>query len=167
MEERPLPAPHLTNEPRPFVYLSGAMDAAPDYGIGWRLVLEAFFCELDMACFNPCREEEALLGLSHQDLMALREKDRARYIESVRKLIARDLRAIRTQTRWVVAYIDEHVRAGTYGEVVFAYSQGIPVYVIWKLPEEHISGWILACSERIFFSIQECMEFFASSTSAE
>lgn len=148
------------SEMKEFVYLSGAMDVAPDYGTGWRAILEAFLSKIGITCFNPCREEEKLLGFSSQYLIALREKDRARYVESVRKIVARDLEVIRTRTRCVVAYLDVHAKAGTYGEVIFAYSQGVPVYIISALPEERIPGWILVCATKVFFSIEECMDFF-------
>lgn len=165
MEDEPLPATSLMNEAKEFVYLAGAMDAAPDYGTRWRVTLEAFFSKLGITCFNPCCEEEMLLGLSSQDLMALREKDRARYVESIKRLVARDLEVIRTRTRCVVAYLDDYAKAGTYGEVIFAYSQGVPVYIISALPEEHVPGWILACVTKIFFSIEECIDFFKRSVS--
>ena len=49
--------------------------------------------------------------------------------------------------------------AGTHGEVTLAFEHGIPVYVVNQLPLTDLSGWIVACSTKIFESFEE-LELF-------
>jgi hypothetical protein len=149
------------------IYLSGAMDAAPDHGAGWRRAMSTSLAEMGGKCFNPCDVEETIAGVSGQELMALREGNKAVFIEKTRKLIQHDLEVIRSKTGCLIAYLDEHPRAGTYGEVVFAYSQRVPVYAICAVPEERIPGWVLACSSEVFSSLEECIVFFRNNVLVE
>ena len=49
--------------------------------------------------------------------------------------------------------------AGTHGEVTLAFEHGIPVYVVNQLPLTDLSGWIVACSTKIFESFEELEVF--------
>ena len=40
--------------------------------------------------------------------------------------------------------------AGTHAEVTLAYESKKPVFLINKLPKTDLSGWIMACSTKIF-----------------
>jgi hypothetical protein len=40
--------------------------------------------------------------------------------------------------------------AGTHAEVTIAYESKKPVFLINKLPDADLSGWIMACSTKIF-----------------
>ena len=48
---------------------------------------------------------------------------------------------------------------GTSSELTFAYRQGIPVYLMTDADVEQISGWMLACSDRIFTNLDELKKF--------
>jgi hypothetical protein len=51
---------------------------------------------------------------------------------------------------------------GTQAELTTAYRKGIRVYMGTELPLSDISGWILACTDRIFTRFDELKAFLAA-----
>lgn len=48
---------------------------------------------------------------------------------------------------------------GTSAELTFAHRRGIPVYLVTDVPLEEISGWMLACADRVFANVEELKKF--------
>ena len=48
---------------------------------------------------------------------------------------------------------------GTSSELTFAYRRGIPVYLVTDTPAAEISGWMLACADRVFANVDELKKF--------
>ena len=49
--------------------------------------------------------------------------------------------------------------AGTHAEVTIAYECNKPIYLVNKLPEADLSGWIMACSTKIFSDFETLKSF--------
>ena len=49
--------------------------------------------------------------------------------------------------------------AGTHAEITIAYDSKKPVYLINKLPLNDLSGWIMACSSRIFTNFDDLKSY--------
>jgi hypothetical protein len=48
---------------------------------------------------------------------------------------------------------------GTSAELTFAHRRGIPVYLVTDTPLGEISGWILACADRLFPNVDDLKKF--------
>jgi hypothetical protein len=49
--------------------------------------------------------------------------------------------------------------AGTHAEVTLGYECQKQVYLINKLPEAELSGWIMACSSKIFSDFEQLKNY--------
>jgi nucleoside 2-deoxyribosyltransferase len=54
---------------------------------------------------------------------------------------------------------DAATSGGTSSELTFAYRRGIPVYLVTDSAVEELSGWMLACADRVFADIDELKKF--------
>jgi adenylate kinase len=78
------------------------------------------------------------------------------------QIISRDYRLI-DQSDFIVVYIKEDgdlpkISAGCQAEVIYAYSTGKDVYVIFKGGEKKLSPWVTQYSN-VFINLKECLEF--------
>ncbi len=75
----------------------------------------------------------------------------------VRKIIQFDLDIIENKAAYVICYLTEtsapQPAGGTSSELTFAYRRGIPVYLVTDSPAEEMSGWMLACADRVFANV--------------
>jgi hypothetical protein len=138
------------------VYLSGAIEYAPDNGRAWRAELTPFLESLGHSVYDPASDERK--NLTDEELTSFRSwksSDLPRFQQTIRKIIAYDLDRILHQTDYLVCFWDEFAQrgAGTQGELTFAYRMNIPVYLIAGMPITKISGWILGCSTGIFTTV--------------
>ena len=62
---------------------------------------------------------------------------------------------------YLICLWDENVfkGAGTHAEVTISYDLKKPVYLINKIPALELSGWIMACSTKIFESFDSLKLF--------
>jgi hypothetical protein len=145
-------------------YLAGAIEYAPDYGKGWRREITPFLRSLGHEVYDPAEDERKSLSREEQEnLRAWKHTNLDRFQSTVRKIIYFDLDIV-SQADYLVCYFDENglKSGGTSGELTFAFSKGIPVYMVTSLPLEEISGWILGCCARVFGNFAE-LKFFLSS----
>ncbi|HUS18968.1 MAG TPA: nucleoside 2-deoxyribosyltransferase [Terriglobales bacterium] len=152
------------------IYLSGAIEYAPDHGRHWRSTLAPFLARLGHEVYDPALDEKK--NLEAEEMAHFREwkrSDLARFQTTLRKIIDYDLDWIEQRTDAIVCYWDEHCSkgAGTQAELTFAYRLGLPVYLVTEMPAEKISGWILGCSSRIFRNMEELQAHFAESLSPQ
>ncbi len=81
----------------------------------------------------------------------------------VRKIIQYDLDIIENKADYVICCLSGDGAAttsgGTSSELTFAYRRGIPVYLVTDTPNGEISGWMLACADRVFPNVDELKKF--------
>ena len=146
-----------------WVYLSGSIEFARDGGRAWRRDLTPFLAgTLGHRVYDPAEDEKK--NLTDEEVAHFRSwksSDLERFRRTVRKIIDWDLDLIEQQADYLVCYWDrESARgAGTQAELTAAYRKGIPVYLVTELPPAGISGWILACAEKVFSSFDDLKTF--------
>lgn len=144
------------------IYLSGAIEHAPDYGKAWRAQLAPRLRALGHVVYDPATDEKKnLTDEEVRNFRAWKRSDLKQFRRTVRKIIDWDLEWIERRADCVVCYWDEHCSkgAGTQAELTVGYQRGMPVYLVAGMPVEQISGWILGCATRIFGSFDELHEF--------
>lgn len=153
------------------VYLCGPIEYAADGGKLWRAKLTPFLRnELGHRVYDPAQDEKK--NLSEEELAHFREwktKDVDRFRRAVRKVIAYDLDLIENQADYLICYWDEPVAqsGGTSAELTAGHRKGIPVYLVTPLPVEQVSGWMVACADQVFATIEELKKFLAARFSRE
>ena len=119
-------------------YLSGAMEFADDEGSGWRKDLTKWLDDnLGHQVYDPVIQSAALIK---------------KYADFIRICVDYDIETVRNRTDYVICLWDNNVLkgAGTHAEVTLAYESKKPVFLINKLSKTDLSGWIMACSTKIF-----------------
>ncbi len=129
-------------------YLCGPIEFAADGGKMWRRKLMPFLSdELGHRVYDPAEDEKK--NLTDEEVLHFREwkqTDIESFRRVVRKIIQFDLDLIEN-------------KADYSAELTVAYRKGIPVYLVTQLPIEQISGWMLACADQVFGSIDELKKF--------
>lgn len=136
---------------RKFVYLSGSIDLAPDYGMSWRKNISDTIRKIGFEIYDPVIRQRKLTGMSIRELKTLRRKNPKLFCEITRKIINVDFNVIAKNTTAVISYIDKHARMGTYSEIGIAYYFKIPIYIIAN--KSALSGWVVSCVSKIFPSV--------------
>ena len=147
-------------------YLCGPIEFAADGGKLWRRKLGPFLRdELGHRFYDPAEDEKK--NLSEEEIAHFREwktTDLERFRAVVRKIIQFDLAMIENRADYVICYWDTKAShsGGTSAELTAAYRKGIPVYLVTPAPLEEVSGWMLACADRNFASVEELKEFLGT-----
>src|SRR6266436_567114 len=95
------------------VYLSGAIEYAPDHGRAWRSAVTPFLHSLGHAVYDPALDEEKNLEDDEiANFRSWKSADLPRFQQTIRKIIAYDLDWIEHKTDYVICYWDEHVSKG-------------------------------------------------------
>ncbi len=145
------------------VYLSGAIEHAPDSGKEWRDDISAFLkMELGHDCYNPLIEEKKYLSQEEREIFrSLKSTDLNEFKRIVRKLMRGDIKSLNKEIDYMICFWDSYAvkGGGTYGELTFALYKDIPVYMVTKEEVSEISAWVLSCTTNIFESFEELKEF--------
>jgi hypothetical protein len=135
-------------------YLSGAMEHAHEEGAEWRSSLTKWLKEhLNHSVVDPVMETQRLVQLHDaHDYRNWKSTDPERFKAFVRKCIANDLNHILNTSDYVICLWNSSVKSGggTQGEITMAYHNKIPVYLVNRISDEEMSGWIMGCSTEIF-----------------
>jgi len=147
------------------IYLSGAIEHAPDKGRGWRAKITPFLRDLGHEVYDPAKDVRK--NLDQQEMDHFREWKRTdldRFRAALRKIIAWDLDWVEHRCDCVVAFWDEYAQrgAGSGSELTLAHRRGIPVYLVAGMPVEEISGWVLGCAGEIFTDFDQLRAFLQS-----
>lgn len=150
------------------VYLCGPIEFATDGGKMWRRKLTPFLREeLKHRVYDPAEDEKK--NLTDEEVLHFREwksGDTDRFRRTVRKIIHFDLDLIENKADYLICYWDDvsasSVSSGTPAELTVAYRKGIPVYLVTSLPPARLSGWMLACADEVFASIEELKRFLSA-----
>jgi hypothetical protein len=135
-------------------FLCGGMEYASDGGRHWRERIRLWIQEnVNHRVYDPSVQPQRLLNeeeLRNYRAWKLTDLDRCRKV--MRIIINHELDLVANQTDYVVCLWDEAAAAGggTHAELTTAYRKGIPVYIVTEMPVEEISGWVVACSTKIF-----------------
>jgi nucleoside 2-deoxyribosyltransferase len=144
-------------------YLCGPIEFASDGGRLWRRKLTPFLRdELGHRVYDPAEDEKK--NLSDEEAAHFREwktSDFERYRRAVRKIIHFDLDLIENRAAYLICVWNDPaaVSAGTAAEITVAFRKGIPVYLVSQLPREQLSGWMLACADQVFPSVEALKDF--------
>ena len=143
-------------------YLCGPIEFASDGGRLWRRKLTPFLRdELGHRVYDPAEDEKK--NLSEEEVAnfrAWKKSDVERFRRVVRKIIHFDLDLIENKADYLICFWDDSAQSGgTPAELTVAYRKGIPVYLVTQLPSEEISGWMLACADQVFASIEDLKAF--------
>ena len=136
------------------VYLSGAMEFADDEGSGWRKDLTKWLdLNLGHNVYDPViQSAELIKKYGASDYRSWKESDPKKYAEFIRICVDYDIETVRNRIDYLICLWDNNVLkgAGTHAEVTLAYESNKPVFLINKIPKVDLSGWIMACSTKIF-----------------
>ncbi len=147
-------------------YLCGPIEFAADGGKMWRRKLMPFLRdELGHRVYDPAEDQKK--NLTDEEVAHFREwktTDVERFRRVVRKIIQFDLDLIENKADYVICHWDPTsggtaLSGGTPAELTAAHRKSIPVYLVTPLSVEQISGWMLACADHVFGSIDELKKF--------
>jgi nucleoside 2-deoxyribosyltransferase len=146
-------------------YLCGPIEFAPDRGKLWRRKLTPFLHnDLGHLVYDPAEDEKK--NLTDEEVASFREwkeTDTERFRRVVRKIIQYDLDIVENKADYVICCMSGEGAAlasgGTSAELSFAHRRGIPVYLVTDVPLGEISGWMLACADRVFANVDELKRF--------
>lgn len=147
-------------------YLCGPIEFAESGGKLWRRKLAPFLRDhLGHRVYDPAEDQKK--NLSDEEAAHFREwkqTDLDRYRRVVRKIIQFDLDLIENKADYLICHWPDAAApsGGTPAELTVAYRKGIPVYLVSDLPLEQISGWMLACSDQVFRSMEELKQFLTA-----
>jgi len=148
-------------------YLCGPIEFAADGGKMWRRKLAPFLRqELGHRVYDPAEDEKK--NLTDEEVAHFREWKRTdveRFRRAVRKIIQFDLDLIENKADYLICHWEGAAAAagltsgGTPAELTAAHRKGIPVYLVTDVAAEEISGWMLACADQLFASVDELKKF--------
>ena len=152
-------------------FLCGGMEFAPEGGRQWRERIRLWVQEnLNHRVYDPAVEVRRVLN--EEELASLpnwKLTDLERYRKAMRIVINHDMDLIARQADYVVCLWDEAAAAGgsTQAGLTAAYRKGIPVYLVTEMPVEEVSGWVAACTTKIFPGFDELKSFLTATYAKE
>lgn len=152
-------------------FLCGGMEFSPDGGRQWRERIRLWLQEnLNHRVYDPTVETRRILNEEEANNFRdwkLTDLDRFRRV--MRIVINHDVDVMTNQADYVVCLWDDAAKdgGGTHSELTAAYRKGIPVYMVAEMPVEQISGWVVACSTKIFPGFNELKSYLATTYGKE
>ena len=144
-------------------YLSGAMEFANDEGAIWRKELTIWLKNtINHQSIDPVIESAKIVEENNaENYRNWKEEDVQKYARFIQLCIKNDIKIVREKADYLICLWDENVikGAGTHAEITFAYDLKKPVYLVNKLPQKDLSGWIMACSSHIFANFDDLKDF--------
>ena len=147
------------------VYLSGAMQFAPDLGGKWREEVSTWLSQLGYIPINITEMDIAYADVhgdmyraleNQEDMLERKSNIRRHYIYADTQLISKFSDAL-------IVYYDESVRlgAGTISECQVAYDLELPIFLVNGFKDvNEIPGWLQALSTKMFASFDELQDWF-------
>lgn len=154
-------------------YQIGAMDLAPDGGVGWREEITPFLQSRQIGILNPCLKptfEAFEDDTTRKRVFKLKKEKKYGEVKEIMKQICfYDLRMV-DMSSFLILYIDINIHTcGSYWEAAHAIQQQKPLLVICKQGIEHIPNWIFGLVDlsMVFNSIEECCNYLSKIDSGE
>jgi hypothetical protein len=147
-------------------YLSGAIDYAPDLGVGWRaeLIEKAHAAKLGVRFIDPCnkptgctQEVEDGVRLVDKYRQEGRWEEMRQFVKGFRR---EDLR-FTDIADFLIIKVDRNVHmCGSYDELFLAERQRKPIFCIIEGGIEELPTWLFGVFhlENIFTSVDECID---------
>jgi hypothetical protein len=152
-------------------FLCGGMEFSPDGGRQWRERIRLWLQEnLNHRVYDPTVETRRVLNEEEaKNFRRWKLTDLDRFRRVMRIVINHDVDVMTNQADYVVCLWDAAAieGGGTHAELTSAYRKGIPVYMVAEMPVEEISGWVIACSTRIFPDFNELKSYLAATYGKE
>ena len=144
-------------------YLSGAMEFANDEGALWRNELTIWLKNtIKHQSIDPVIESAKIVEENNaENYRNWKEEDVQKYARFIQLCIKNDIKIVREKADYLICLWDENVikGAGNHAEITFAYDLKKPVYLVNKLPQKDLSGWIMACFSHIFANFDDLKDF--------
>ncbi len=129
------------------VYLSGAVDNALDFGIGWRQIVQQELADLDLIFMDPCNKlmlfEHACENLeNHEYRTELKKRgDFATVSQMMRTIRCNDLR-MADLSDFAIAHLDTNVHTtGTHEEIVTLNRRKVPILTHVEQGKAALPDW--------------------------
>ncbi|HEV2350088.1 MAG TPA: hypothetical protein VG028_09620 [Terriglobia bacterium] len=152
-------------------FLCGGMEYSTDGGRQWRERVRLWLQEnLNHRVYDPTVETRRVLNEEEgRNFREWKLTDLDRFRRVMRIVINHDVDVMTNQADYVVCLWDDAAKAGggTHAELTAAYRKGIPVYMVAEMPVEEISGWVVACSTKIFSGFNELKSHLAATYGKE
>lgn len=140
-------------------YLAGPISwVSEDEAITWRNMMTAFLHGIGHEAVNPLKKYAVPIGEKKKvenSIMWERDEEAREYLR--RRIINPDLELI-DQSDAIIASIPRY-SVGTSAELLYAYSQNKPVYIVTSMPRKKWSGWFIGLSTLIFTEWDDLKRF--------
>ena len=144
-------------------YLSGAMEYAEDEGASWRNELGIWLKKtINHKAIDPVIESAKIVKENNaENYCDWKNSDPEKYARFIQLCVKNDIEIVREKADYLICLWDQNVLkgAGTHAEITFAYDLKKPVFLINKLPLIDLSGWVMACSSKIFTNFEDLKDF--------
>jgi hypothetical protein len=130
------------------------MENAKNDGSAWREEITIWLKDkLDHSVIDPVIETTNLVEKTEsQNYRNWKTTDPNKFRKFVRLAIDNDLNSVVNKSDYIICLWNKEVLSGggTHGEVTMAYYHNKPIYLINKLNDIELSGWIMSCATEIF-----------------
>ena len=144
-------------------YLSGAMEFAENEGASWRNELTIWLKNtINHKAIDPVIESANIVKENNaENYREWKQSEPKKYARFIQLCVKNDIEIVREKADYLICLWDQSVikGAGTHAEITIAYDSKKPVYLINKLPLNDLSGWIMACSSRIFTNFDDLKSY--------
>jgi len=148
------------------VYLSGAIESAPDGGTTWRnFAADKSRGTSRIDCLNPI-EFNANINPDNPNWRSKKSFSNDEYMRTIRHIVKRDINAMMSCDICLV-YWDKWAAGslGTHAELTSAFLGGKRVLVVLedgnKKDVDKLPAWLLACSHEFYTSIEQAFDGIA------
>ena len=135
-------------------YLSGAMENSKNEGSDWRNEITIWLRDkLNHSVIDPVIQTAKLVERTEsQNYRNWKNSDPNKFRQFVRQAINNDLNSVVNKSDYLICLWNQEVLTGggTHGEVTMGYYFNKPVYLVNKLKNMEISGWIMSCATEVF-----------------
>jgi len=140
------------------VYAAGAIERAPDHGVGFRNACHDIFRRTKIDIISPC--DFTYNKTCHTLAKHGTENDILTHYKFSRMIVAGDLKAVASCDATIVN-IDQYLGVGTTSEATVAFALQKPLYGILAKDYQvnQVSPWLLGTMTRVFSSLQEFRDF--------
>jgi len=149
-----------------YCYLSGAIDYAPDLGVGWReeFIEKAEAVNLGLRVMNPCDKPTGCTQEIEDGVRLVekyREEERWEEMRSFVKGFRREDLRFTDIADFIVIKVDRDTHmCGSYDELFVAERQRKPLFCIIEGGIKELPTWLFGVFrlENIFSNVDECIE---------
>jgi hypothetical protein len=147
------------------VYLSGAIDYAPDLGVGWRneFIRLSKQSGLLLSIIDPCNKPAPFIheiNNEHLSVETFRKEKRWADLQAFVKGFRRQDLRFTDIADFLVIYVNKNVHmCGSYNELFVAEMQKKPIFCIVEGGLEKMPTWLFGVFrlENVFNSVEECV----------